>query len=201
MRSMPPRPPEALLFDLGGVLVDIDFGRALNAWAPYSRLSPVELRSRFRHDVQYERHERGEIDAAEYFAHLAKTLDLSADLDQIEHGWNEIFIGEIAQTRRLVESMRARLPCYAFTNTNASHMRTWSRLFPRVVGAFDRIFASHELGLRKPDRRAYDRICQSVALPAASIVFYDDLPANVWRRRTRGFRACWFVPQPTLLRH
>ncbi len=176
---MPQRLPEALLFDLGGVLVDIDFARALNAWAPYSRLSLAELRSSFTHDVQYERHERGEIEAAEYFAHLAKTLHLSANLCQIEQGWNSIFVGEIVRTRRLVENMRAHLPCYAFTNTNASHMKTWSRLFPSVVGAFDRIFASHELGLRKPDRSAYDQICQRVALPAASIVFYDDLPANV----------------------
>ena len=70
----PARAPEALLFDLGGVLIDIDFGRALNAWAPHSALSPRELRETFSHDLPYQRHERGEIDGAEYFRHLATTL-------------------------------------------------------------------------------------------------------------------------------
>jgi len=50
---MPTRTPEALLFDIGGVLVDIDFGRALAAWAPYSALSPEDLRRSFKHDQQY----------------------------------------------------------------------------------------------------------------------------------------------------
>ena len=119
------------------------------------------------------------MEASEYFGHLVETLRLTASPEQIERGWNAIFVGEILQTRMLVEAMRGILPCYAFTNTNASHMATWSKLFPGVVGAFDRIFASHELGLRKPERAAFDRICHLTGASAASIVFFDDLPENV----------------------
>lgn len=186
---MTTRTPQALLFDLGGVLVDIDFGRAISAWAPYSALSPAELRTRFTYDFQYERHERGEIDAAEYFEHLAKTLQLDATHEQIEHGWTAIFVGEVRQTRVLVEGMRGILPCYAFTNTNATHMAAWSKLFPGVVDAFDKIFTSHELGLRKPERAAFDRICQLTGTPASSIVFFDDLPENVHAAKVAGLQA------------
>ena len=186
---MPTSAPEALLFDLGGVLVDIDFSRALTAWAPYSVLSPSELRKSFAHDLQYERHERGEIEAGEYFSHLARTLQLTATPEQIERGWNAIFVGEILQTRMLVEAMRGILPCYAFTNTNASHMATWSKLFPGVVGAFDRVFASHELGLRKPEREAFDRISHLTGAPAASILFFDDLPENVQAAANAGLQS------------
>lgn len=185
---MPTAAPEALLFDLGGVLVEIDFGRALNAWAPYSALSQTELRKSFTHDLQYERHERGEIEAAEYFGHLARTLQLTASPEQIECGWNAIFVGEILQTRMLVEAMRGILPCYAFTNTNASHMATWSKLFPGVVGAFDRVFASHELGLRKPERAAFDRICLLTGASAASVIFFDDLPENIQAAESAGLQ-------------
>ena len=186
---MTARTPQALLFDLGGVLVDIDFGRAISAWAPYSSLSSAELRKSFTYDFQYERHERGEIEAAEYFDHLAKTLQLDATHEQIEHGWTAIFVGEIRQTRVLVEAMRGILPCYAFTNTNATHMAAWSKLFPGVVGAFDKIFASHELGLRKPERAAFDRICHLTETPASSIVFFDDLPENVQAAKKAGLQA------------
>ena len=176
---MPTHPEEALLFDLGGVLVEIDFERAIAAWAPYSPLPPDVLRKLFRHDVYYERHERGEINELEYFAHLATTLRLDASIEQIEYGWNSIFAGEITQTRELVESMRGVVPCYAFTNTNASHMATWSSMFPRVVGAFDRVFTSHQLGLRKPERAAFDKICSLTGTPAPAMVFFDDLAENV----------------------
>ena len=54
-------PPQALLFDLGGVLIEIDFARAFRAWQPISRLSLEEISWTFKFDAPYERHERGEI--------------------------------------------------------------------------------------------------------------------------------------------
>ena len=185
---MPGHAAEAFLFDLGGVLLEIDFNRAIAAWSPYSALPADVLRKRFRHDLQYERHERGEITATEYFAYLATTLQLTASFEQIEQGWNSIYIGEILQTRELVESMRRVLPCYAFTNTNASHMATWTKRFPGVVGAFDRIFASHQLGLRKPERAAFERVCALTGTSAASILFFDDLAENVRAAEDAGFQ-------------
>lgn len=189
MTSLPLRAPEALLFDLGRVLIDIDFDRAIAAWAPYSALAPDVLRQRFKHDLQYERHERGEITAAQYFDHLATTLQLDASAEQIEAGWNAIFVGEIQQTRQWVESLKGVLPCHAFTNTNASHMACWSQAFPRVVGALDRIFASHQLGMRKPERAAFDRVCALIGKDAGAVLFFDDLADNVEAARQAGLQA------------
>ncbi len=185
---MPIQRPLALLFDLGGVLVDIDFDRALGAWAPYSSLSVEGLRREFRFDLQYQRHERGEIAASEYFDHLASTLNLTADRAEIARGWNSIFIGEFSQTRMMVEAMREFLPCYAFTNTNAAHMATWSTLFPELVGSFDRIFASHEMGLRKPERAAFEHISDATGIAAGSIMFFDDLLENVQAAAEAGLQ-------------
>ena len=188
MTSLPTHAPEALLFDLGGVLIDIDFHRAIAAWTPYSALAPDVLLQSFKHDLQYERHERGEITAAQYFDHLATALQLDASAEQIEAGWNAIFIGEILQTRQWVESLKGVLPCYAFTNTNASHMARWSRAFPRVVDAFDRIFASHQLGLRKPERAAFERVCALIGKDAGTVLFFDDIADNVRAAQDAGLQ-------------
>jgi FMN phosphatase YigB (HAD superfamily) len=91
--------PQALLFDLGGVLIDIDFDRALRAWAPYSSLSAEDLKREFGFDLQYQRHERGEIDAAEYFDHLASVLRLSASRARIASG-NSIFFDDLLDNVR-----------------------------------------------------------------------------------------------------
>ena len=186
---MTPHPTtKALLFDLGNVLVDVDFGRAFAAWAPYSALSAHDLGQRFTCDAHYQRHERGEIPADAYFAHLADTLELRATRAQIELGWNAVFTGEITRTRELVESLRGVLPCYAFSNTNATHMARWSTLFPAVTRAFEQIFASHLLGLRKPDRAAFDRVCALIGEPAPAIRFFDDLPENVLAAQDAGLQ-------------
>jgi hypothetical protein len=52
---------DALLFDLGGVVIDIDFGRMFARRAAYAGLPPEAIRAQFSFDALYERHERGEI--------------------------------------------------------------------------------------------------------------------------------------------
>ena len=186
---MPIHKPQALLFDLGGVLVDIDFDRALAAWSPYSSLSVQNMKREFGFDLQYQRHERGEITACEYFDHLASVLKLTATRAQIDSGWNSIFVGEFAETRTMIESMRGVLPCYALTNTNASHMATWSAFLPGLVHSFDRIFASHQMGLRKPERAAFEHISKVTGISAGSIIFFDDLLENVQAASEAGLQA------------
>ena len=56
---------EGLLFDMGGVVFEIDFDRALQKWSNLTRLPIEEIRSRFSMDQAYEKHERGEIKASE----------------------------------------------------------------------------------------------------------------------------------------
>jgi glucose-1-phosphatase len=180
---------KALLFDLGGVVVDIDFNRAFAHWQPISRLSLAELKAAFTFDVPYQQHERGEINAAEYFAHLAQHLQLHDDPARIAEGWNSIFIDEITETRRMVEAARAKLPCYAFTNTNAAHQAAWSARFPAVVQAFEHVFVSSEIGHRKPDRGAFEFVARSVGVPIESILFFDDTLANVGGALAAGLEA------------
>lgn len=181
--------PRVLLFDLGGVLIDIDFDRALRAWQPLSRLAFEGLKQRFRFDEAYERHERGEITAAQYFEHLASTLELDADHPGIEHGWNSIFVGEVTDTLALIRAVRSRIPCHAFTNTNAAHHACWARMFPSVAACLDSMFTSYEMGFRKPERRAFDHVAQALGVPAASIVFFDDSQQNVEGARQAGLQA------------
>ncbi len=170
---------QALLFDLGGVVIDIDFNRAFEHWQPISCLSLEEMKSAFKFDLPYQRHERGEIDANEYFDHLSASLQLDHDYARIAMGWNSIFVGEISETRCLVQAARAKFPCYAFTNSNVTHQIAWSQKFPLVVEAFDEVFVSSSIGLRKPERQAFEHVANTLGVPVASIVFFDDLIENV----------------------
>ncbi|MGQ0434528.1 MAG: hypothetical protein ACT452_19240 [Microthrixaceae bacterium] len=63
-------PVDVLLFDLGGVVIDIDFGRCTALWAASAGRDPEDVASRFAFDAAYEEHERGTLDAAGYFESL-----------------------------------------------------------------------------------------------------------------------------------
>ena len=180
---------EALLFDLGGVVIDISVERALRCWQPRSRLPIEQMRGRLTVDEPFRQHERGELPASGYFDHLRKVFELDASDREIEVGWNAILVGEIPESLLLVESARRHLPCYAFTNTSRTHQSTWTKAFPNVVSAFDRIFSSPDLGLRKPERAAFEIVTREIDVEPASVLFFDDLLENVEGARAAGLQA------------
>lgn len=181
--------PQAIVCDLGGVLIGIDFARALDAWAPLSQFSRPELQAAFQFDLPYRRHERGEIDGEEYFAHLRTMLRLDASHVEIAAGWNAIFLDEVHETLALFERVRQRLPVYLFSNSNATHKAVWTARYPRLVSAFNEVFVSSDLGVRKPEPEAFQAIARRIGLPLEAMLFFDDTLENVDGARAVGMRA------------
>lgn len=180
---------KALLFDIGGVVIDIDLSRSIAAWADISVLSADQIRDRAVPDEPFVRYETGALDSTAYFAHLRRLFELEADDTAIAAGWNALLTGEIDATLALIESVNQRLPCYAFSNTSASHHACWSTRFPRVAAAFERTYLSFELGMRKPDPSAYRAVLDEIGVPAGAILFFDDTEENVAAARDFGLNA------------
>ena len=180
---------EGLLFDLGGVVIEIDFERALQTWKQWTSLPIEEMRHRFKIDEPYEKHERGEIEAPEYFTHLRKVLELEAKDSEINLGWNAIFLNEIKETVNYIQTVKEQLPCFAFTNSNPAHQVFWMSAFPRAVDSFHQIFVSSELGLRKPDPRSFEAIADTIGIGLDTMLFFDDSVENVMGAKAVGMHA------------
>jgi glucose-1-phosphatase len=184
-----PTSADALLFDLGRVVLDIDFSRALNCWADHAGCEPARLIGRFSPDEAYKRHERGEISDAEYFAALRGSLGIDVSDAQFLEGWNAIFAGEMPDISGLLARAARRLPLYAFSNTNRAHEAHFSKSFAPVLGHFRKLFLSSTIGLRKPDAAAYDHVVKEIGVAAERIVFFDDVRENIEGARARGLQA------------
>lgn len=185
------QPIKALLFDLGGVLINIDFARTLQAWSAFSKLSFAELKVAFQQDLAYQQHETGEIDAAQYFEHLRTTLKLNASDQQIAAGWNAVLLDEISETAEVIREActRLQIPCYVLTNTNPTHHAVWRQRHARLMAMFERVFVSSEIRLRKPHRAVFEFVGREIGVPAQSILFLDDSAENVAGAKASGFAA------------
>lgn len=183
--ALSPGTADALLFDLGRVVIDIDFHRTLRAWAGHAGCEPAQLLERFTRDEMYRRHEKGEISDQAFFAGLRSSLGIDISDIQFLEGWNAIFVGEMPGMERLLHRAAQRLPLYAFSNTNLPHVEHFSGRFTALLGHFREIFLSPKIGLRKPDAEAYHHVVKAIGLPAHRIVFFDDLAENI-----AGARAC-----------
>ncbi len=184
-----PHSADVLLFDIGRVVLDIDFGRVMASWAGHAGCAPEELASRFVVDDSFRHHEVGKIDDAAFFANLRRSLGIGITDDQFLEGWNAIFTGEMPGIAAALARAQGKLPLYAFSNTNPAHVAHFSKAYADVLGHFREIFLSSSIGLRKPDGEAYDHVVKAIGVPASRILFFDDTAANIEGARARGLSA------------
>jgi glucose-1-phosphatase len=184
-----PGSADALLFDLGRVVINIDFDKVLACWAGHAGRPRAELSGRFGPDETFRRHETGDASDDEFFAALRRTLGVELSDAQFLEGWNAIFAGEMPGMNALLARAARHLPLYAFSNTNRPHVEHFSKAYADVLGHFREIFLSSTIGLRKPDAAAYDHVVQAIGVPAPRIVFFDDLAENIEGARARGLTA------------
>ena len=184
-----PDSADVLLFDLGRVVLDIDFNRVLANWAGHAGREVSHLVGPFSSDDAWLRHERGEITDAEFFASLRNSLGIGISDDQFLEGWNAIFTGEMPGIAAALARAGAKLPLYAFSNTNGAHVEHFSKAYADVLGHFREVFLSSAIGLRKPEAAAYDHVVKAIGVPAARIVFFDDSADNIAGARARGLTA------------
>jgi putative hydrolase of the HAD superfamily len=187
-----PEPIEALLFDLGRVLIELDTNRAHARWAelagvPASRLAELTA-ARIGGSEFFHAHERGKITDAQFFAHLRQALEIDLSDDQLLEGWNAIFVGEMPGIRPALARAKTRLPLYVFSNTNGAHQACWSARFADMLAPFRKVYVSNEIGARKPDAEAFRLVIADIGMAPNRVLFLDDRPENV-----AGARACGIV--------
>ncbi len=184
-----PGEADALLFDLGRVVLDIDFDKAIACWAAHSGCAPTDIAARFVRDEAYRQHEVGKISDADYFETLRASLGVTLTDDQFLEGWNAIFAGEMPDIAHLLPRAAGTIPLYAFSNTNRPHVEYFSKTYADLLGHFRELYLSSTIGLRKPDAAAYDHVVKAIGVPASRIVFFDDLIENVEGARACGLKA------------
>jgi|APFre7841882724_1041349.scaffolds.fasta_scaffold127353_1 putative hydrolase of the HAD superfamily len=183
---MPAPAVDALLFDLGNVLVEIDFERVFAAWAASAGLRIEEVRERFAFDAVHRAFEVGRLDAAAFFEHVRGLLRVPLPDETLAGGWNEVFVGEVAAMAGLIASVAGRVPLYVLSNTNSVHHVHWRARYAPILQPFDAVFVSCELGERKPDSAAFDAALRSIGAAPKRVGFFDDLAENVAGARALG---------------
>ncbi|MBQ6952613.1 MAG: HAD family phosphatase [Bacteroidales bacterium] len=189
----------AIVFDIGGVLVDLDVQACLRA---------------FREDLGFERitelldpsHQKGiygEMEAgrlsADHFRELilAESRPGSTKAD-VDRAMGALLVGMPPVTARLVNELSTRYPLYLLSNNNPISMARTYELF-REAGVdpqrtFKAQFISCDMQLMKPSQECYREVVRRIGLPAEEILFIDDNGTNVEAARVSGMQARYYAP-------
>lgn len=169
----------AVVFDLGNVLIEADDTRAFTNWAAATGLPVEHLERIFYADTHYKRMECGLIDIAQYHRLLTEANDLSISFDDFLTCWNSVLGPVLPGAAEMVTELAKTVRLVCLTNTCKVHADIWRLGCGDLFKSFDRVFCSYEMGVRKPEREAFEAVLDWLALPPENVAFVDDRVENV----------------------
>jgi putative hydrolase of the HAD superfamily len=179
--------PDAIVFDIGQVLLRLDFSRLLAAMhlAPATPGPAVDALNRWE---LYDAYERGALPESEFRAKLSARLGCDLSPEAFRDLWNSVIVGEVLGIAALVETLAAEVPLYALTNSNETHVRHCLERYP-FFSRFRRVFSSHQLRGRKPEPEVFAAVAKQAGVAPQKLLFVDDREENVAGALRAGYRA------------
>jgi len=195
-----------LLFDFGGVLIDLDYARTPAAFRRLSRAGSSVAFSQAQQAALFDEFETGHLSPAEFRAGLRAAYDLDATDAEIDAAWHALLLDVPAERLALLgELRRAGHQTALLSNTNALHIAEINRRLARQYGfrhgiadVLDRVFYSQEVGLRKPGEAIFRHVLHEMNWRAEDVLFIEDSPQHVATARRLGLRVLHLAPPLTL---
>ncbi|WP_114194848.1 glucose-1-phosphatase [Edaphovirga cremea] len=178
------------IFDLGNVIVDIDFKRVLGVWSKLSGVPLASLTERFNMGEAFQQHERGEISDEDFANQLCDEMGIALSFEQFAAGWQALFIGLRPEVIAIMQRLRSEgHRVVVLSNTNRLHTEYWPENYPEVAAAADYMYLSQDIGMRKPEEGVFKYVLNREGIPAQQAVFFDDVAINVEAARKLGIEA------------
>ena len=183
-----------IVFDLGGVLVDLDFKAAINGLQKTGFANVKEQLQSFDREGIFQKFELGEMTAEEFRTAIRENSTVTLTDEEIDALWNAMLLEIPREKLELILDLRGKYMVYLLSNTNSIH---WDYVCKnafnyrgfRVNDYFEETFLSYEMHLAKPDKAIYEKVLQDANLLAEETLFIDDSEANCKAAEEVGIHA------------
>lgn len=185
-----------IIFDLGNVLLDLDWERTEQAFRDMLQEEYEAALLRYDSERLFELLEVGEITPKEFVRRMQQTTRRAIDEKTIIDSWNTI-LAELPPARlHWLQKLGRKYNLYLLSNTNAIHIEWLHGYLQERAGMtihdfnalFIKPYYSFEINLRKPNREIYEYVLADAGLHAEETLFIDDLEENILSARTVGLQ-------------
>ena len=197
-----------IIFDLGAVIIPIDFNKTFQAFSDLSNLSQEEIKQRYMASTVFADFEKGIIGNYKFILEVRALLDLSAEIsDQaIVNAWNALLLQIPADRIERIQELSSRYRLFLLSNTNPIHIAEVHGILHNNTGIdqlekiFEKVWYSYDLGLIKPHTAIYETVLNQRKLNPVETVFLDDNADNVAGAKKVGIEALLVTDENNLLK-
>jgi len=194
-----------VIFDLGGVILNIDYDRTVQAFETLGFTGFNEIFSQKQHLELFSTFERGQITPKEFRASINQLSPVPLQERDIDAAWNAMLLDLPEERMELIERVRQTHRTFLLSNTNVIHVEAFLSSVDKQHGVgrfnamFDTIYYSSSIGMRKPDTEIFEFVLRENDLAPEETLFIDDFPWNVEAASRVGINAVQVTKEHTIV--
>ncbi|HET7114930.1 MAG TPA: HAD family phosphatase [Hanamia sp.] len=192
---------ENIIFDLGGVLLDIDYNRTRYAFENLGIADFDQMYSQTDANQLFQKLETGKISDDDFYKELNRCTGLNLSPGEIRNAWNAMLVSFRESSLKFLNGIRPKYKIFLLSNTNYIHLSSFNEIFHNKKREksfeeyFDRAFYSCTIGLRKPDTTCYEWVINELGIDANKTLFIDDSELNIEGAKKTGLQTILLTPE------
>lgn len=181
---------DTIIFDLGGVLLNIDYHLTINAFKELGLTDFENTFSQFKQANVSDLYETGNITSLEFYKSVIKNGEIS--FDSFEKSWNALLLDFPKKRFELLSTLSESFNLFLCSNTNELHYNAFQGIVNQYESDFNSLFNkayySHLVGLRKPNKEIFEFILNENKLQPSQVLFLDDSVQHIETAKGLGIK-------------
>jgi epoxide hydrolase-like predicted phosphatase len=183
---------KAVIFDLGGVIVDLAVDKTIQAFSNLSGRSVTEVQYLYSQHLGFVAYEKGKMTDQDFRQMLRELFSTQVSDAQLDAAWNAMLVDLPLQKLQWLTELKKNFQIYALSNTNHIHINYVNEVMLKgepLDNYFHRCYYSHHVHMRKPDVEIYEYVLSHAGLVPHEALFLDDNPDNIKTAKALGIQA------------
>ena len=184
---------ENIIFDLGGVLLNLDMSQTRTAFARLGWKEEDWKGINQSGSLIFENLEIGLDSPAQFREKIRQILPSSPTDAEIDYAWNAMLRDFPIEIVNYLISLKSKYRLFLLSNTNELHLQRFKEIFEGSFGfsidrLFEKCYYSHEIGNRKPNSEAFTVVLDDAGLNPGKTLFVDDMKHNTETAEKLGMK-------------
>lgn len=189
-----------IIFDLGGVLLNIDYSKTKTAFQNLGYTDFEKMYSLSKANNFFDKLETGHISEPTFYEYMIEADRRKATKEQVTDAWNAMLLDFRINSLAFLKLLSQRYKLFLLSNTNNIHQAAFETILKKETGHpsldifFTKAYYSHQVGMRKPNKDIFRFVQQDAGIVPAETLFIDDLYNNIEIANKLGFKTYQLLP-------
>lgn len=193
-----------IILDFGGVIINIDYKKTEQAFIDLGITDFAERYSQMQQTEIFDELETGKIDKQAFISAIRKMSGKDISDQQIIDAWDAMLLDIPLRRLQILQQLQLHFDLFLLSNTNEIHEEAFNKILKSQCGFnsmavfFDKVYFSHRVGLRKPNKEIFQLILDQTGIDPAKTLFVDDSPQHIEAAKTLGIQTIYLEKGMTI---